>query len=121
MPQDRQVSDTDVFIVQRITPALYHYLQQNFEAISLSKWPVEFLHKVRWLKRPRHHIIIHDICPGIRSGQKDFHHRRALHKKKYCVLHRKKNEKNNYSRPFDVLSKLFTTHFFIHEISAYAE
>ena len=88
MPQDRQVSDTDVF----------HCAKDYSRALALL--PTEF-----W-----GHFAIQAACrvspqsPMVEttttshnhsrhSGQKDFHHRRALHKKKYCVLHREINEK----------------------------
>lgn len=71
------------------------------------RYPVEFLHKVRWLKRPQHHITIYDIWPGIRSGQKDFHHSRTLHKKKYSLLRREVNEEKNLSHTFETLFRKF--------------
>ena len=93
MPQDRQVSDTDVFHCAKDDSRALALLPTEFWGHFAIQVACRVSPQVRWLKRPRHHIIIHDICPGIHSGQKDFHHRRALHKKKYCVLHREINEK----------------------------
>lgn len=45
--------------------------------------------------------------PGIRLGQKDFHHSRTLHKKKYSLLRREVNEEKNLRRTFEALFRKF--------------
>ena len=121
MSQDRQVSDTEVF----------HCAKDYSRALALL--PTEF-----W-----GHFAIQVACrvspqsPMVETTTTSHNHSRYLSwntfgskgfpspprtpQKEILCTSSGNERKNNDSRPFDVLSKLFTAHFFIHEISAYAK
>ena len=122
MPQDRQVSDTDVFHCAKDYSRALALLPTEFWghfAIQVACRVSPQSPMVETTTTSHNHFTI--FVPGIHSGRKDFHHRRALHKKKYCVLHREINEKIMIAVLSTYFLKLFTAHFFIHEISAYAK